>query len=108
MTGGCWAGYEEASVRRMSDIWAQGAAHGVWKEMQTSAVGRREEMLVWNWGAVVISVTSDMVTMEKEIRGDEGRFVKVVVSSAQMMMGGQTVISEGVCVGSQGGWRWLR
>ncbi len=60
-------------MRRMRDIWVQGAAQGVWKEIQTRAVGDREEMVVWNWGTVVISVTSDMVIVVALTGGCKGR-----------------------------------
>jgi len=51
----------------------QGAAQGVWKEIQTRVVGDREEMVVWNWGTVVISVTSDMVIVVALTGGCKGR-----------------------------------
>ena len=80
MDGGFCRGYEEARVRRMRDIWAQGAAQGVWKEMQMRELAGREEMVEWNWESVVISVTSDMLIVGEVMRGSEGCGKRVVSS----------------------------
>ncbi len=67
----------------MRDIWAQGAAQGVWKEMQASAVGGREEMVLWNWGTLVTSVTSDIVITVALIKDGEGGRIICKVSCRQ-------------------------
>lgn len=45
----------------MSDICAQGAAHGVWKEITAVVVGPREEMWDSKAEGEVMSAIADMV-----------------------------------------------
>lgn len=60
-------------MERMVRICSHGAAHGVWKEMATVAVGGRELMCEWKSESLVISVTVDMmVALGRGIRSGEG------------------------------------
>lgn len=45
----------------MRDIWAQGAAQGVWKEMMRVVEGGREERVEWKVEGEVMSVMVDMM-----------------------------------------------
>jgi len=53
--------YVEASVDRTVDIWAHGAAHGVWKERIRRVEAGREERWSSKSGWEATSLTVDMV-----------------------------------------------
>jgi len=50
-------------VERTVDIWAHGAAQGVWKDRTKSVVGGREERWLSKSDWEVISLTVDMVVV---------------------------------------------